>query len=176
MKRIPMTALIVFVVLATALGAQTRPPATSADFGKWESLSPAGARGGFSPDGRWLAYDSDETGTSEIYVRSFPQPGEKYRVSTAGGIGAQWSRDGKELLIWTSGQIFYPTGSVYSADVETTPTFQAGTPHLLFIPRQDNGGLVATSDLKRFLAVVPAEGAAAPAITVTLNWQTALER
>jgi Tol biopolymer transport system component len=130
----------------------------------------------FSPDGRWLAYDSDETGTSEIYVRSFPQPGEKYRVSTAGGIGAQWSRDGKELLIWTSGQIFYPTGSVYSADVETTPTFQAGTPHLLFIPRQDNGGLVATSDLKRFLAVVPAEGAAAPAITVTLNWQTALER
>jgi Tol biopolymer transport system component len=130
----------------------------------------------FSPDGRWLAYDSDETGTSEIYVRSFPQPGEKYRVSTAGGIGAQWSRDGKELLIWTSGQIFYPTGSVYSVDVETAPTFQAGTPRLLFNPGQDNGGLAATSDLSRFLAVVPAEGAAPPAITVTMNWQAILER
>jgi len=130
----------------------------------------------FSPDGRWLAYDSDETGTSEIYVRSFPQPGEKYRVSTTGGIAAQWSRDGKELLIWTSGQIFYPTGSVHSVDVETTPTFQAGTPHLLFSPRQDNGGLVATSDLQRFLAVFPAAGAAPPAITVTLNWQAMLER
>ena len=56
MKRIPLTALIVFVVLATALGAQTKSPATFADFGKWETLAPAGARGGFSPDGRWLAY------------------------------------------------------------------------------------------------------------------------
>ncbi|PWB72554.1 MAG: hypothetical protein C3F15_10905, partial [Holophagae bacterium] len=130
----------------------------------------------FSPDGRWLAYDSDETGTSEIYVRSFPQAGEKYRVSTAGGIGAQWSRDGRELLIWTSGQMFYPVGSVYSADVETAPTFQAGTPRLLFTPRQDNGGLAASSDLSRFLAVVPAEGAAPPAITVTMNWQAILGR
>ncbi|MCJ7486000.1 MAG: prolyl oligopeptidase family serine peptidase [Candidatus Aminicenantes bacterium] len=56
MKRIPVIVLLVCVVLATALGAQTKPPATFADFGKWESLAPAGARGGFSPDGRWLAY------------------------------------------------------------------------------------------------------------------------
>ncbi len=56
MKRIRSTALIVIVVLATVLGAQTKSPATFADFGKWETLAPAGARGGFSPDGRWLAY------------------------------------------------------------------------------------------------------------------------
>lgn len=56
MKRITVTVLVVFIVLSTALGAQTKPPATFADFGKWESLAPAGARGGFSPDGRWLAY------------------------------------------------------------------------------------------------------------------------
>ncbi|MCX6568204.1 MAG: hypothetical protein NT147_04020, partial [Candidatus Aminicenantes bacterium] len=56
MKRIPATAFIVCVVLVMALGAQTKPPATFADFGKWEALAPAGARGGFSPDGRWLAY------------------------------------------------------------------------------------------------------------------------
>lgn len=56
MKRIPMTALIVFLVLAIMAGAQTKPPATFVDYGKWETLAPAGARGGLSPDGRWLVY------------------------------------------------------------------------------------------------------------------------
>jgi Tol biopolymer transport system component len=129
-----------------------------------------------SPDGRWLAYDSDETGTPEIYVRSFPEPGEKHRVSLQGGTGAQWSSTGKELLIWTSGQFYSTYGSIYIVEVQTTPSFKAGTPRLLFTPRQDLLGIAATSDLKRFLAAVPVEGAAAPSITVTLNWQAALKR
>lgn len=56
MKRIPTAVLVVFVSLSLSLGAQVKPPATVADFGKWETLAPAGARGGLSPDGRWLAY------------------------------------------------------------------------------------------------------------------------
>ncbi len=60
--------------------------------------------------------------------------------------------------------------------VETAPTFKAGQPRLLFTARPDLTGLAATSDLSRFLAVVPAEGADGASITVTLNWQQALER
>jgi Tol biopolymer transport system component len=128
-----------------------------------------------SPDGRWLAYDSDETGRSEIYVQSFPEPGEKIRVSTAGGTGAQWSKDGKQLLVWGYGLLTSTLGPVYVADVQTTPTFKAAPPRPLFTPRQDLTGLAATSDLKRFLATVPVEGATPPSITVMLNWQTALK-
>jgi dienelactone hydrolase len=56
MRRIAMTALLGFVALTITLAAQTKPPATFADYGQWETLAPAGSRGGFSPDGRWLAY------------------------------------------------------------------------------------------------------------------------
>ena len=56
MKRRLLSALLVFIVLTTMVPAQTKPPATFADYGKWETLASAGARGGFSPDGRWLAY------------------------------------------------------------------------------------------------------------------------
>jgi len=127
-----------------------------------------------SPDRRWLAYASDETGRSEIYVGSFPQPGDKRRVSISGGVGALWSKNGKELLIWTYGQRFTTWGPVYTVDVETAPTFKAGIPRVLFTPRQDLLGLTATSDLQRFLAAVPVEGAAPPSITVVLNWQASL--
>jgi Tol biopolymer transport system component len=132
--------------------------------------------GTVSPDGRWLAYASNETGTPEIYVRSFPDPGEKYRVSTSGGVIAQWSRNGRELLFFSLSKYYFGVGPIYITDVETTPTFRAGTPRLLFTPRPDISGLVATADLSRFLATVPAEGSAPANITVTLNWQAALER
>jgi Tol biopolymer transport system component len=129
-----------------------------------------------SPDGRWLAYNSDETGTSEIYVRSFPEPGEKYRVSTSGGTVTQWSSDGKELLFFSLNRYYSGSGPIYAVDVETSPTFRAGAPRMLFPPRPDLSGLAMTADLSRFLATVPAEGAPPASITVTLNWQAALER
>jgi Tol biopolymer transport system component len=121
-----------------------------------------------SPDGRWLAYASNETGTNEVYVQSFPELGEKHRISTAGGYAAKWSRDGRELLIWSS--------PVFSVDVQTTPSFRVGTPRRLFTPRQDVAGITATSDLKRFLAAVPVKGSVPPNITVILNWQALLKR
>jgi Tol biopolymer transport system component len=130
----------------------------------------------FSPDGRWLAHNSDETGTPEIYVRSFPEPGEKYRVSTSGGTTPKWSRDGKELLYFSLSQYYYGSGPIYAVDVETAPTFRAGTPQALFTPRPDFSGLAVTADLSRLLATAPVEGAAPASITITLNWQAALER
>jgi Tol biopolymer transport system component len=55
-------------------------------------------RARLSPDGRWLAYTSDETSWDEIYIQSFPSLGKKWRVSTDGGTRPVWSRDGKELF------------------------------------------------------------------------------
>ena len=55
-------------------------------------------RGRFSPDGQWIAYASNESGQLEIYVARFPKPGERWRVSAAGGIWPRWRRDGKEIV------------------------------------------------------------------------------
>jgi serine/threonine-protein kinase len=57
--------------------------------------------GAFSPDGRWLAYSSNETGTREVYVRSFPRPGSKSQISTGGGMIPTWSRNGRELFFYS---------------------------------------------------------------------------
>src|ERR1017187_2296929 len=51
----------------------------------------------FSPDGKWVAYESDESGRSEVYVRPFPGPGTPFPISTGGGANPRWSRDRKEL-------------------------------------------------------------------------------
>jgi len=79
-----------------------------------------------SPDGAWLAYTSDESGTDEVYVRAFPGPGGKWQVSNGGGTEPAWSPDGREL--------FYrdPTHLV-SVAVQTGGTFVAGAPTALFI-------------------------------------------
>jgi hypothetical protein len=68
-----------------------------------------------------------------------------------------------------------PGGPIFSVEVETTPTFKAGTPRMLFTPRYDLAGITATPDLKRFLAAVPVEGAAPASLQVTLNWHAPLE-
>ncbi len=60
--------------------------------------------------------------------------------------------------------------------MQTTPTFKAGTPRLLFTNRYGNEGIAATRDLKRFLVAVPAEGMTPSSITVVMNWQVALKR
>ncbi|MBI1790833.1 MAG: protein kinase [Acidobacteria bacterium] len=78
-----------------------------------------------SPDGKWIAYTSNETGRDEIYVRAFPGPSGKYTISTAGGQLASWSRDGRELS-------FISAQKVMTAPVEYRPEFRAGTPRPLF--------------------------------------------
>jgi serine/threonine-protein kinase len=70
-----------------------------------------------SPDGRWLAYSSDESGQSEVYVQEFPGPGGKWLVSDQGGTEPRWSRDGRELFFRTSTHFM-------SAVVQTTPVFR----------------------------------------------------
>jgi serine/threonine-protein kinase len=77
----------------------------------------------FSPDGRWVAYASDESGQMEIYVQPFPGPGAKTRVSTNGGLSSRWARSGRE--------IFYrgaSSGGLMAVDVQTTPALRLGLP------------------------------------------------
>ena len=82
----------------------------------------------FSPDGRWVAYTSDVSGMSEIYVRPFPGPGPRHSVSSGGGMSARWSMNGREL--------FYQSGDrILAVDVTTTPTFSAAPPRELFDAR-----------------------------------------
>jgi Tol biopolymer transport system component len=138
------------------------------------------ALGSFSPDMRWIAYGSNESGRGEIYVRPFvasgPSLGEgKWQVSKDGAAGVlpKWRSDGKEIIF--AGL----NNALMAVDVNGTgPAFQMGTPQQLFTAPPNTGGDV-TADHKRFLFTVsPGQGqqAAQTPITVILNWQADLKK
>ncbi len=113
----------------------------------------------FSPDGHWLAYASDESGRGEVYVQPYPGPGPRQQVSTDGGIGPAWSRDGRELF-YTTTQSFGGQAALTKmmvVAVSMRPTFTAGHPRMLFQGRYGaTAGIRAydvTSDGRRFLMV-----------------------
>ncbi len=129
--------------------------------------------GQFSPDGRWMAYQSNDTGRYEIYVRPFPGPGAAIPISTAGGVYPRWSRDGKELYF------IAPDAKMMAVPIDATAaTLEAGAPAALFQTRRLGGGLnvIARSHQYhitrdgRFLINVDVESSAAP-ITLLLNWK-----
>jgi Tol biopolymer transport system component len=126
------------------------------------------AEGHFSPDGRFVAYASDESGTAEVYVRTFPNPNGKWQVSKGGGTRPRWRRDGKQIFYMRSGT------QMMSVDVSSGATFQSGDPHVLFDARIPAGWDVM-ADGKRFL-IATTTGDFADPITVVLNWQSALKK
>ena len=128
----------------------------------------------FSPDGRWLAYVSDESGRREVYVQPYPGPGGKRQISTEGGDEPVWSPDGREL--------FYRIGDkMMAVDITSEPTFSAGTPRLLFEgqyrrrPRA-RANYDVSPDGQRFLMVKPGEQSGQAQIRVVLNWFEELKR
>ncbi len=128
-----------------------------------------------SPDGRWIAYTSDETGKPEIYVQSFPAAGGKWQISTAGGADARWRRDGKELFFISTDR------KLMAVDVKADATIQAGLPHELFDARVSGLTDVRTHyavsrDGQRFLVNRLSEGDASSPITVVLNWTAGLKK
>ncbi len=119
----------------------------------------------FSPDGRWLAYMSDESGRSEVYVQPFPGPAGKRQVSTDGGTNVRWARSGREL--------FYRSGNkVMAISVQTQPAFVSERPRLLFetspaiLPAFD----VAPDDQRFLMVKVSEKELPAAQINVVLNW------
>ena len=122
----------------------------------------------FSPDGMWIAYESDRSGQSEVYLTPYPGPGEEQLVSTGGGADPRWSPDGRE--------IFYRVGAgqINSVSVRTTPSLDLGAPQKLFdIPDMVVGaGFDVHPDGQRFV-VVRGRGSESGStqINVVLNWQ-----
>ena len=133
------------------------------------------ASGEISPDGRWLAYQSNESNRNEIYVRAFPARDERrWLVSVGGGVKPLWARDGREL--------FYLNGaSLMSVRVQTTPAFSAAAPTKMFDGQYFAGILGRTYDVSpdgtRFLMIKNAsDSTATPAdMVVVLNWTEELE-
>ena len=133
--------------------------------------------GAFSPDGRWVAYQSNESGRQEIYVRPFVPPGAtgtaagQWPVSTAGGIMPVWRRDGKELFYLN------PAGAMMAAPITVTgTTFAPGDPAALFPTHIFAGGVDAQQGRQydvapdgRFLINTELSSSAAP-ITLIQDW------
>jgi serine/threonine protein kinase/Tol biopolymer transport system component len=124
-----------------------------------------------SPDGRWLAYQSNESKRSEIYVVSFPQPTEKWQISTDGGQAPLWSRDGRELYYYSG------NGKIMAVDIKPGTPFQFGVPKALFEVRlQGNDVRIDVNKEGRFLLPALVEQQASAPMTVVLNWPALLPR
>src|SRR5882672_7324500 len=135
-------------------------------------------RGGqFSPDGRWIAYASNETGNMEVYVSPFPSVNGKWQVSNAGGQEPKWRNDGKELFYMST------DGKIMAVPVSTGVSFEAGTPVALFqthrrqpMSSQDLFSYDVTSDGQRFLIATKLDEPNAAPLSITLNWASEMEK
>ena len=150
----------------------------------------AGAQ--LSPNGRWMAYTSDQSGSFEIYVRSFPSGGGQKLVSTRGGFGPHWRRDGKELFYYA------PDGNLMAVEVKDGvpgiisagtqgglsdrqgASFEAGVPRPLFEFRSGSfaptiGPFTVTADGQRFLLNRIVDESGGAPLTVLVNWTAGLQ-
>jgi serine/threonine protein kinase len=129
------------------------------------------SNGQFSPDGRWVAYETNESGQFQVVVQPFSMPSSKWPVSTGGGTQPRWSADGKELYF------IAPDEKLMAVSVTTAgTTFAAGTPVALFAAPLAPGGATnkqqyAVSRDGRFLLNQPTEASTATPITLILNWR-----
>jgi hypothetical protein len=129
------------------------------------------SRGKLSPDGHWLACESNESGIPQVYVQTFPGRESKWQVSAEGGTRPVWRRDGKELFYIAE------DNKMMAVDVMSGAAFGHGTPKALFDVRTALTALYAvTADGKRFLILNPAEQEANAPMTVVVNWLAGLKK
>jgi serine/threonine protein kinase len=135
------------------------------EFNEWQ--------GQFSPDGKWIAYVSDQSGTPQVYVQAFPMQTGTWPISTAGGMQPRWRRDGLELFYLALDR------KLMAVTVKAGATFEAATPRSLFETTLDltqfRQTYAISADGQRFLLNAPIE-TDAPPLTVVLNWQALLKR
>jgi hypothetical protein len=121
----------------------------------------------FSPDGKFVVYQSDESGLPQVYVQPMPPNGSKWQISKVGGQTPQWR--GSEIFF------IGPDRKLMAAPVKTDPTFISGKAEPLF---ETSGGYAAAADGKHFVVAVPATGDSVqlPPLTVITHWQTGLKQ
>ncbi len=138
------------------------------------SLSGSVDQAKFSPDGRWIAYNTNESGRFEVKVVPFPPTGEKWQVSTDGGVQPTWRADGRELYYLAL------DASLMAVDIQPGNTFEWGKTKLLFKtqirPSDSTEQYAPAPDGKRFLFVMPSTEDSASAFTVVLNWTAGLKK
>jgi hypothetical protein len=127
----------------------------------------------FSPDGRWLAYGSEEPQRSEVYVSPFLRPGGKRQISTNGGIKPRWRQDGKEIFYLS------PDGRLMATEVRISgESVEVGATHALFggIPTGNGYGYDISADGQRILATVGKDHKPSEPITLVQNWLAGLKK
>jgi serine/threonine-protein kinase len=128
----------------------------------------------FSPDGRWLAYVSNDSGRNEIYVRPYPGPGEKITISIDGANEPVWTRGGRELFYRNDDQIF-------AVDVSTLPALGTGKARKILEKDYERSSTLwpnfdVSADGQQFLMVKTLQDAAPTYVAAVLNWDTELKR
>jgi serine/threonine protein kinase len=131
----------------------------------------------FSPDGKFAAYASNETGNWEVYVSPFPSFGSKWQVSRGGGEEPRWRRDGKELFYLA------PDGRLMAVNVKAGTGFEAGTPAALFqvhlrqpLSAMDFFSYDVTADGQKFLVNTKMDTSSSAPLSVILNWSAEMEK
>jgi len=131
----------------------------------------------FSPDSRWIAYASNETGSMEVYVSSFPSATGKWQVSSTGGQEPKWRQDGKELFYISA------EGKMMAIPVTTGASFKAGPPVALFQTRlrhpvgvPDVFSYDVSGDGQRFLILTRVDESNPDPLSVLLNWASEMEK
>jgi Tol biopolymer transport system component len=122
-----------------------------------------------SPNGKWLAYQSDESGRFEVYVTAFPGPGGKWQVSNGGGGSPAWTADGKQIY-------YVVTDKVMVVPIQNVETFEFGTPSALPIHANEFASLGPPAPGERFPALKALSGGQAPPQEVILNWTGTLKQ
>jgi serine/threonine protein kinase len=134
-------------------------------------------RGSFSPDGKWMAYQSYESGRAEVYIQPFPPTGEKWQISNDNGSQPEWRGDGRELYY----SVHAVPARMMAVDIVAKDhAIHAGIPHPLFeAVMQDVGARncwVVTRDGQKFLAVVPVNEKRADSFRVIVNWPSLVRK
>jgi len=123
-----------------------------------------------SPDGRWIAFTSDETGVPELYVRALGSAGLKYQVTTGGGVVWYWSHDGRSLIFQRTDR----PRALFHAAVQASEEFSLGPPKVLLRLPEELSYMYPAPGEKRFLLLRSAEKPQPQTFTVLQNWQAAL--
>jgi Tol biopolymer transport system component len=128
----------------------------------------------FSPDSRWIAYNTNESGRHDVKVVPFPPTGEKWQISTAGGVQPTWCADGRELYFLA------PDATLMAVDIRPGGKFEWREPHPLFKTQlavsYQMEQYAPAPDGKRFLFVLPASEASTAPFNVILNWPALLKK